>query len=462
MEVIVERLPKFDVLYNLPARTNTVVVIGGRGGAKTYEVSKFATFKATMERRRTVIMRDEKELIRESILNEILMRYDTANASGVLSRFYDRLETGIKDKRNGDMLVFTKGFRASTTQKRANLKSISGIKQVIIEEAEDIRQEDKYNTFADGIREEDALIIIILNTPDIDHWIVKRWFNLELVEDKDHPGGINPEKDGFWRLIPKVIPGVVMIQTSFEDNPYLPAHIIANYKAYGDPKSATYNKYYYMTAIMGFASSGRKGQIHRNVRPIKLQEYMDLPYIELYGQDFGTARPAGMVGFKVYKNTTWARQLNYLPLPTLAIGKMYCQLGFGPKDKIVGDSADKEACEKLDKGWSFKELDEEDARLYPGLMRGFYMVKAKKWDGSVRYTINLMDSLQLFVVEESFEMWEEVRKRIYNQDKTGQFTNEPAPGFDHLLDPWGYGLVEVFGSEYGKKGNLKGKTGYFR
>lgn len=450
MEVIVEKLPKFDVLYNLPPGTNTVVVIGGRGGAKTYEVSKFATFKATMERRRTVIMRDEKELIRESILNEMLMRYDTANATSVLSRFYDRMETGIKDKRNGEMLVFTKGFRASTTQKRANLKSISGIKQVIIEEAEDIREEEKYNTFADGIREEDALIIIILNTPDIDHWIVKRWFNLELVED------------GYWRLIPKVVPGVVMIQTSFEDNPHLPAHIVANYRAYGDPQSASYNKHYYMTAIMGYASSGRKGQIHRNIRPIKLQEYLDLPYPEMYGQDFGTAAPAGTVGYKIYKNTSWARQLNYLPMATLSIGKMYCGLGFGPKDKIVCDNADKDACDKLSSGWSFKELSEEDARLYPLLMRGFYIVRSKKGPDSVRYTINLMDSLNLFVVEESAEMWEEVRKRIYQQDKTGLFTNDPAPGFDHLLDPWGYGLVDVFGTEYGKKGNLKGKTGYFR
>jgi phage terminase large subunit len=459
--VVVEKLPQYDILYDLPPGTNTVVAIGGRGGAKTYEVSKYTTFQATIKGKRCAILRDEKELIRDSILNEVLLRFDTANESGALGKFFERLDTGLKDKKTGKPVVFTKGFRASSTDKRANLKSLSDIDLAVIEEAEDIRDQQKYNTFADGIRKEGALIIIVLNTPDIDHWIVKRWFNLELVEDKDHPGGHNPNKDAYWRLVPKNIPGVVFIMTSFSDNPYLPAHIVANYKAYGDPSSAAYDKHYYMTAIMGYASSGRKGQIHRNVRPITFKEYMELPYPEIYGQDFGTARPAGLIGMKVYKNTSWARQLNYLPLPTLAIGKMYCRLGFGPRDKIVADNADKDACEKLAKGWSIEELDEEDAKLYPKLIQGFNVVKSKKGPDSIRYGINLMDSLHLFVCEESTDMWEEVRKRIYNQDKTGQFTNDPAPGFDHLMDPWMYGLVEIFGTEYGKKGKLKGKTGYF-
>lgn len=462
VEVEVEKLPQFDVLYNLPPDTHTVVAIGGRGGAKTYEVSKFTSFSATVKNKRCVIMRDEKELVRESILAEILAHFDKANETGYFDRKFDRLDTGLKDKRTGDYCVFTKGFRASSNDKSANLKSIARIDIAVLEEIADVREESKYNTFADGMRKEGALIVMLLNTPDITHWILRRFFNLEMVDIKDFPGGVNPENDSYWQLIPKKIPGVVVIMTSFEDNPHLPAHIIANYKAYGDRKSATFNLHYFMTEIKGYASSGRRGQIHRNIRPISLQEYMDLPYTEMYGQDFGTARPAGTIGFKVHKNCSWARQINYLPMSTLGIGKMYCRLGFGPKDKIVGDSADKEACEKLEKGWSAKELDGKDAKDFANLMRGFFMVKCKKWDGSVRYTISLMDSLTLFVVEESKDFWDEIRKRVYNQNKAGEFTNEPAPGFDHLIDPWGYGLVEIYGTERGKKSNLANMSGYFR
>ena len=195
-EAEVYRLPAFEILYDLPKNTNTVICIGGRGGAKTYEVSKFVAFSSTILKKRCVVLRDEKELIRESILNEVLLRFDTANTRGLLSTMYERLDTGIKDLATNEMLVFTKGFRASQNDKKANLKSISNVDIAVIEEAEDIRDEDKFNTFADGIRKSGALIIIILNTPDINHWIIKRYFNLTFVEN------------GFYEVVPKDIPGV--------------------------------------------------------------------------------------------------------------------------------------------------------------------------------------------------------------------------------------------------------------
>ena len=445
----IKRHPKFDILYDLPQDTEVIVLIGGRGGMKTYEASKFIAYSSTMKRKRTVVLRDEKELIRESILAEILTRYDTADQAGLLSLFYKRLDTGIKDLKTGDMIVFTQGFRASSKDKKANLKGVSNIDLAVIEEAEDIRDVNKYNTFVDSLRKEGALVMIILNTPDIQHWIVKRFFNTELVED------------GYFRLIPKKLPGFVCIQTSFEDNPYLPTHIIRNYRDYGNKDSHLYNPHYYKTAILGLASSGRMGQIHKKVKPIKLQEYMDLPYKELYGQDFGTASPAGTVGVKIYKNTVWCRQINYLPMSTLDLGKMYCQLKFGPKDKVVADNADKDALEKLDNGWSLKELSEDDALKYPDLLKGFHMVPSKKGPGSVEYGISLMDSLELYAVEESIDLWDEINNRVYDQDKNLNYTNEPKPGWDHLMDPWMYVCVDHYGTERGKKQNLKNKLGYF-
>lgn len=55
------------------------------------------------------------------------------------------------------------------------MKSVSNIDIAVIEEAEDLRDEDKFNTFSDSIRKEGSVIIIILNTPDVHHWIVKRF-----------------------------------------------------------------------------------------------------------------------------------------------------------------------------------------------------------------------------------------------------------------------------------------------
>jgi len=99
-------IPQFKILYDLPPGTDIVVVIGGRGGAKSYEVSKFAAYSATIKRKRTVILRDEKEKIRESILQEVFNRYDTANKYGHLNPHFDKLETGIRDRSSGDMAIF--------------------------------------------------------------------------------------------------------------------------------------------------------------------------------------------------------------------------------------------------------------------------------------------------------------------------------------------------------------------
>lgn len=422
----VEALDPFKVLYEPPAGTNIIVAIGGRGGAKTYEVSKYIAFSATIKKKRCVVLRDEKELVRESILNEVLLRYDTANANGALSGHYDRLDTGIKERKTGEMLVFTKGFRASDSQKKANLKSISNIDIAVVEEAEDIRDEEKFNTFADSIRKEGSLIIIILNTPDIQHWIIKRYFNLRVVED------------GYYEITPKQIKGFLCIQTSFEDNPYLPSHIVSNYNGYGDPNSHLYNKFYYMTAIKGYASTGRKGQILTKVKPIKLSDYLKLPFKEYYGQDFGTASPAGMIGCKFDKNRVYARQLNYKPLSTLDIARMYCSMRLTDSDEIIADSAEPKSISKLKNGYRGEELATEDFIKYPRLAVGFNVKGADKGQDSVRNGLDLLQSLDLYVAEESTDFWNEIYNYIWEVDKNGTPTGEPIDEFNHLIDPWRY------------------------
>lgn len=433
---VVPVVDKLLPLWNLPEDTNTVVLIGSRGGAKTYGVSDLIAYRSTTDNKRCVILRDEKELVRESILNDILLRYDSAYQAGVVSNKYQRLDTGIKNKVTNEMVVFTKGFRASSLEKKANLKGASNIDIAVVEEAEDIRDVTKYNTFADSIRKEGALIIIILNVPDLQHWIIKRFFNVEAVTDVFDTAG--KQIDGYYKLIPKDLPGFVCIQTNFEDNMFLPPHIVSNYKGYGDPNSHLYNLHYYLTEIKGYASSGRKGQILKKVKPMKLADYLALPFKEIYGQDFGTSSPAGTVGVKFDKNNCYARQLNYLPMPTLDIGKMYCRLKFNGGDKIVCDNADEKAWRKLKKGWTPDELEPGALQIYPGLASGFHTVPCTKGSDSIIYGLDLMDSMNLFAVEESTDLWEEINNYIYDQDKNDNYTNDPVDEYNHLIDPWRY------------------------
>lgn len=432
-QATVQRSDKFAPLYEPPPGTDLIICIGGRGGMKTYEVSKFVAFSATILRKRSCILRDEKELIRESILNEVLLRYDTANESDALTPHYERLDTGIKDKKTGSMLVFTKGFRASSNTKSANLKGASDIDIAVIEEAEDIRDEDKFNTFRDSLRKDGCITIVILNTPDINHWIIKRYFTTEPV--KDH--------DGYFKIVPKTVPGTVVIQTNYTDNPYLPEGVKRRYRSYGDPESDMYNPHHYLTAIMGYATSGKKGQVFKKVKPITLRDYLALPYREIYGQDFGTASAAGLVGIKVHRNQLFVRELNYQPMTTLEIGILYCKLGFNASDLIVADCADPKAIDKLRNGWRPTELPEDILALYPRLAIGFNVVPSQKGKDSITNGISELNEMEFFLTEDSKNAWNEVANYVYATDKNGNPTDVPVDEFNHLLDPTRYAVAEV-------------------
>jgi len=432
MNVNVKAIEKYKQLYDLPKDTRLVVLIGGRGGGKTYEASKFIAFSSTIKNKRCVVVRDEKSKVRESILSEIFQRYDTANASGQLDKYFQKLDTGIKNLRTNDMQVFTMGFRASDNDKRANLKGVSNVDIAIIEEAEDIRDPAKFNTFTDSIRKKDSLIIIILNTPDVRHWIIKRYFNIEEIED------------GYYKVVPKKIPGFVCIQSDFEDNEYLPDVIVEQYKSYGNPDSVNYDKHYYLTAIKGYASTGRRGQILKNVNAITLEDYLRLPFKEIYGQDFGTASPAAMVGCKFDRGRMYVRQLNYLPMSTLDIAKLYATLQLNKADRIVADHADAEAIKKLKHGFKLNEVNYEYAMKYPAILQGFNIVECDK-KGGINARIGLLKSLEIYFVEESGDLWTESARWCYGIDKNGEYTDEPIDDFNHLIDALGYVAVDRFG-----------------
>lgn len=448
--VVVVGDPVFE-LWNLPEGTTMVVLMGGRGGMKTYGVSDFIAHQAAVNKKRCVILRDEKSTIKESILAEIQQRYEDIP---IRTNTY-MTATGMKEVDNPNDLVFTMGFRASSNKKQANMKGVSNIDIAFVEEAEDIIDPVKFDTFTDSLRKEGCLVIVILNTPDIGHFILKRYFDTTTAIPV--PAGMESYKldyDGFFVPTPrKDIPGFVGIITDFTTNEFLPAAKIADYYSYGDPKSHKFNLHYFLSSIMGYSSTGRKGQILKKVKPITLKEYLALPFKEFYGQDFGTASPAGMVGVKFDKNNCYCREINYKPMNTLTIGKKYCQMGLGPSDKVIADSADKDACDKLSGGWLARDLEHDDLMKYPGLVRGFFVEKCVKGEGSITAGLSIMDGMNLFAVVdipvgyEQSNLWEEIRMYVYEQNKSGEYTNDPKDDKNHLIDPWRYVVVDQRGKK---------------
>jgi PBSX family phage terminase large subunit len=276
-----------------------------------------------------------------------------------MDRAFTRLENGIKSNKTGEMVVFTKGFRASSLDKKANMKSVSNVDIAIIEEGEDIRDEDKFNTFSDSIRKKGSFIVFIMNTPDIYHWIVRRYFNAVPITTDDEPRFDQKELDGYFKLTPKNVRGVVVIQTSFRDNEHLPEKTIRQYEEYGDHDSPMFNAHHYLTSIQGYSTTGLKGQVFKSYKLIEPDEFMSLDYAECYGLDFGTSSPAGIVWVKVHGNKVYVKELNYEPLKLVQLGKKLDELGFKDDTLIVADCAEPDTIRELRMGL-MKYFDDEE------------------------------------------------------------------------------------------------------
>jgi PBSX family phage terminase large subunit len=349
----------------------------------------------------------------------------------VLDKQFSRLENGIKNNKTGEMAVFTKGFRASTLDKKANMKSVSNVDIACIEEGEDIRDEDKFNTFSDSIRKRGSYIIFIMNTPDIYHWIVRRYFNAIPITEEDEPQLTDTERSGYFKLMPKDVHGLVTIQCNYKDNTFLPDKTVRQYEAYGDPDSHLYNLHHYLTSIKGYSTTGLKGQIFKNYDIITPEEFLELDYAECYGQDFGTASPAATVWMKVKGDHVYLKELNYEPLALVELGKKLDEIGMLEDTLIVADCAEPDTIRELRFGIS-KYLSEEDRERYPNASLGFRNMRPAP-NKSIKGGIDKLLSMKIHVTSDSPNLIAEFSQYVWAVDKDGKPSGKPIDAHNHCF-----------------------------
>lgn len=225
------------------------VLIGGRGSGKTWNAGNFTaleTFKNANYR--TLVLRDVSSSISQSILQNIKSRFSTimTKLDGAFDHVFEVQESQVKNKLTDSVNILTKGFRQSRAEQQADLKGFEDIDLALIEEAEDLRDEERVNTLLDTLRKEGHKVIIILNTPDLEHWIVKRYFNYA-----------NSEYEGFFQLIPKKLDRVCQVIVDYRDNPHLPDQTIKKYSDYNNPDNEKYNPDHYAGKILGLATENQ-------------------------------------------------------------------------------------------------------------------------------------------------------------------------------------------------------------
>ena len=100
--------------------------------------------------------------------------------------------------------ILFRGLKTSSGNQTANLKSLQGVTTWILDEAEEMVDEDMFDTIDLSIRQKNKQnrVILILNPTTKEHWIYKRFF-----ESKGVAEGFNGEKDD-----------VCYIHTTYRDN----------------------------------------------------------------------------------------------------------------------------------------------------------------------------------------------------------------------------------------------------
>jgi len=247
-----------------------IVIMGGRAAGRSYVASQFAlAHLVAPEYFRAAIMRFVMGDIRNSIFQEIKDRIEEQGAEEAIT-----IRDNTLTLEYGDNKINGIGFRKSSSDQKSKLKSLANYTTVIIEEAEEVSEED-FIQLDDSLRtmKSDIRIVLLLNSPDKNHWIVRRWCNL-----------VDSGIEGFFKPVLKASQtDTVFIHTNYKDNVNnLNATTIRNFEQY---KANNPDHYYNM--IEGLVSEGARGRIFKNWLPITDAEFEALPHPSYYGTDFG-------------------------------------------------------------------------------------------------------------------------------------------------------------------------------
>lgn len=384
-----------------------VILMGGRGAGRSTVASQYALAKLTADGYfRCAIMRYILGNIRNSIYREIIDRAQENEITDSL-----RINDSTMFIEYGKNSINATGFKKSSGDQTSKLKSLANYNCVIIEEADEVPEED-FMQLDDSLRtlKGEITIILLLNPPAKSHWIIRRWFSLE----------ITPEVKYFY--IPRLrddANDTVFVSTSYQDNrKNLSEQIIENYERYRLTKPM-----HYWSMVRGLVAEVVRGKIYSGWK--KVDSVPHEARLVRYGMDFGyTNDPTAIVAIYKYNDGYILDEITY------ARGMHNSQIGsvFDNLDKVVviADSAEP------------KSIDEIKL-LYPDLT----ILPSKKGADSIKHGIDTVQGQRISVTQRSVNLWREYENYAWLETKDGETVNEPKPGQDHAMDALRYAFMSL-------------------
>ena len=169
---------KFEPLRESKARY--YIITGGRGSSKSFSTTLIEgtnTFKQGYNCLYTRYTMTSAEL---SIIPEFNEKIELLQSSD----YFDINRKEITNTITGSKIIF-RGIKTSAGNQTANLKSLQGISTWVLDEAEEMVDENEFDTIDLSVRSntQQNRIVLILNPTTKEHWIYRRFFETKGVKE---------------------------------------------------------------------------------------------------------------------------------------------------------------------------------------------------------------------------------------------------------------------------------------
>jgi phage terminase large subunit len=382
-----------------------VILMGGRANGRSGTASRYLVSKMlSKDYVRGAIMRAVHADIRASCFREIRDRLIEQKIEP-LFKITDN-EMYIE---KGENSLRAHGFRASSGSLTARLKSLANYNIVWIEEAEEIGEEE-FRTLDDTLRtvKGNIKIILTLNTPAKNHWILRRWFDM-----------IPSDTQGFY--IPKLkenIKDVLYIGGNWKQNDVnLDKHTIERYKQY-----LYTNPAYYWQVIEGLSPEEVRGKIFTGWQLIDV--IPSEARLVRFGEDYGWfPDPACVVALYYWNGSYIVDELAYgTELSNEFLASKIKEVG--GDELVIADGAEPKSIAEQNK-------------------YGIRVKGSEKGADSVSYRIKVTSQKKIYVTRRSTNVWKSYENYAWKEDRDGNPTGEPDHTWSHAMDSVMYPIVSL-------------------
>ena len=371
------------------------VYYGGAGSGKSYGACQKVLLKAMNRRRKVLVVRKVGATLRDSVFQLFV---DLLSDVGLLRA----CEISKADMRialpNGSLLLF-KGL-----DDREKIKSITGITDMVLEEATEL-SEDDFSQLRLRLRppEPDPQIYLMFNPVSKANWVYGYFFARKPPD------------------------GTRIIQTTYKDNRFLPAEYCAMLEDMQQRNPA----YYRIYALGEFATLDKLVYPHAEKRIITAEETAGKKF--WVGLDFGYVNDPSAIVWGYYDDTGRVIYVTGEYVKTGMLNNERAEtvrsLGLS-KEIIIADSAEPKSIDELKRA-------------------GLHRIRpSKKGPDSVTHGVQWIGQCRLIVDERCIHTIEETENYTWKKDrKTGEYINEPEDAYNHCLDAMRYGLQSVAGTD---------------